>query len=399
MTNGSFEDQENLEQEQMGEYSAGDSVGYEVGGQNYENGLPSQDFDNTKVVDQEANENYGSNVDYASNNTANTSNSSNEYDNYNDESGSQSNTYSNQEGGYDNQGNDYGNQGNSQNQSNYDQQGNNNQQENYNDQDGYDNNENLDQNNIDDVDDENGGDSEYNNEKFEVELFRKTGFKLVTIHHFVSVAQDDYDLADDGEVVDYGETNQNPTVNQNYGNTNLQYANKNANQQINNLENTTLNNQVGNAITDDTNYAPMAEGADQATEGYPNEQYLENGMGENPIYNTGEEYDPNTGNEYIDLTGDEAYGNEDPADMGGGDIIKPVRMEFKGAQLKDVIAILGEENNTNFIYKEAVLEGVAVNLSLKDVSWTDALRAVLETHGLGFVELPGVLSELTRWMH
>ena len=67
----------------------------------------------------------------------------------------------------------------------------------------------------------------------------------------------------------------------------------------------------------------------------------------------------------------------------------PVNLEFRNAQLSDVINILGAENNINFIYNLDEFKGKTVTIQLKNVSWTHALRAVLDIYNLGFERLSG----------
>ena len=433
----------------------------------YENGLPTNDFDNTSVISEEQviNNTYAENNTYAANsaNSSNGTNATNKAGNYvnnnnygansglnninngsNEQNNYANNNYNQQ--GYNQQGNNYNQQGNNYNQqgnnynqqgNNYNQQGNNYNQQgnqaNYNQNENYNNNnnnynqnynnENLNENNIDDVN-SGEGDSQYEENKFEVEVLHKTGLRLVSTYTFVSVAQDDYDLADDADIGDYG-TNQEETNEYNTANTGANYSN-NANSGANYSQASQVNNSAGNyAASNQTGNSENASGnyANNSGNGtspynvntnnaYAAPDYEATDAGENTAYgNDAGQYDQqamfedggdaqydqnyNYGDsaegEYIDLTGDEESGYDDAGAVmaGGGEIIKPVRMEFKDASLKDVITILGEENNTNFIYKEESVKDIKVNLSLKDVSWTDALRAVLETNGLGFIELPG----------
>ena len=67
----------------------------------------------------------------------------------------------------------------------------------------------------------------------------------------------------------------------------------------------------------------------------------------------------------------------------------PVNLEFRNAQLSDVINILGAENNINFIYDYQEFAGKTVTIQLKNVTWTHALRAVLDIYNLGFERLSG----------
>lgn len=70
-------------------------------------------------------------------------------------------------------------------------------------------------------------------------------------------------------------------------------------------------------------------------------------------------------------------------------VIHPVNLEFRNAKLTDVIDILGAENNINFVYDHKDFSSKSVTIQLKNVSWTHALRAVLDIYDLSFVELGG----------
>jgi type IV pilus secretin PilQ/predicted competence protein len=84
----------------------------------------------------------------------------------------------------------------------------------------------------------------------------------------------------------------------------------------------------------------------------------------------------------------ETVGQDTAVDPVAPQAYRPVRLEFRGAKLKEVIRALGEENQINFTFPGGIGENL-IFINFKDVPWDDALRAVLETNGLGMVKLTG----------
>ena len=104
--------------------------------------------------------------------------------------------------------------------------------------------------------------------------------------------------------------------------------------------------------------------------------------------------------EFIDLTGPDTVGEDSVAGAeksSGGQVTRPVKLDFTGAKLSDVLKVLSEENGTNFIFTDQAVQNLKVNVSLKDVSWTDALGAILDTYGLGYSELPGNVVRIDKY--
>jgi type IV pilus secretin PilQ/predicted competence protein len=105
--------------------------------------------------------------------------------------------------------------------------------------------------------------------------------------------------------------------------------------------------------------------------------------------------------EYVDLTGADATGQDSVAGAeasgGNGQVIRPVKLDFTGAKLSDVLRVLSIENGTNFIFSDSSVKDILVDVHLTDVSWTDALGAILETYGLGYVQLPGNVVRIDKF--
>ena len=87
----------------------------------------------------------------------------------------------------------------------------------------------------------------------------------------------------------------------------------------------------------------------------------------------------------IDVVGQESLGLDDEGDGGqyGG---RPISVEFHKAPLALVLKTFSEESGNNFIYPEDVAN-VDVTIFLKKVPWDEALKAILETNGLGMVKV------------
>lgn len=70
------------------------------------------------------------------------------------------------------------------------------------------------------------------------------------------------------------------------------------------------------------------------------------------------------------------------------DYLQPISLDFKGATLREVVRILSAETHLNFVIPER-LTSQKVYISLKNVPWDKALKAILETNGLGIVKMSG----------
>ena len=105
--------------------------------------------------------------------------------------------------------------------------------------------------------------------------------------------------------------------------------------------------------------------------------------------------------EYVDLTGADATGQDSVAGAeatgGNGQVVRPVKLDFTGAKLSDVLRVLSVENGTNFIFSDGSVKDILVDVHLTDVSWTDALGAILETYGLGYAQLPGNVVRIDKF--
>ena len=97
--------------------------------------------------------------------------------------------------------------------------------------------------------------------------------------------------------------------------------------------------------------------------------------------------------EYVDDSSEEAsgYGSEEEAflEENTEEAVHPVTLEFKDARLTDILQILGKENNVNFIYDHSAHSAKKVTMTLTNVSWETALKAVLNVHGLDFTKIHG----------
>jgi type IV pilus secretin PilQ/predicted competence protein len=86
-----------------------------------------------------------------------------------------------------------------------------------------------------------------------------------------------------------------------------------------------------------------------------------------------------------DLAGDEQTGAESeaaPQPSAGG---RPIKLDFRGAPLTEVIRMLGDESGVNFIFPPEIgAKQIYVNLT--GVPFNDALKALLEANALGMVE-------------
>ena len=88
-----------------------------------------------------------------------------------------------------------------------------------------------------------------------------------------------------------------------------------------------------------------------------------------------------------DLAGQEQEGQAGengapPASAGG----RPMKLDFRGAPLTEVIRVLSEESHVNFVIPPTV-GSLSVYIDLQNVPFNDALKAVLESNALGMVSL------------
>jgi type IV pilus assembly protein PilQ len=86
-----------------------------------------------------------------------------------------------------------------------------------------------------------------------------------------------------------------------------------------------------------------------------------------------------------DLAGDEQTGAESeaaPQPSSGG---RPIKLDFRGAPLTEVIRMLGDESGVNFIFPPDI-GAKQIYVNLNGVPFNDALKALLEANALGMVE-------------
>ncbi len=81
------------------------------------------------------------------------------------------------------------------------------------------------------------------------------------------------------------------------------------------------------------------------------------------------------------------------AGMGGGG--RPVSIDFHKAPLSLVLKTFGEESGNNFIYPPEVAN-LEITIHLKQVPWDEALKGILETYGLGMVQVGGKMVRIDR---
>lgn len=72
---------------------------------------------------------------------------------------------------------------------------------------------------------------------------------------------------------------------------------------------------------------------------------------------------------------------------------RPVTLKFKNADIRTVIQTFAELGDVNIVISENVRG--TISLSLKDVSWEDAFKTVLQVHGLGAVEQEEMIGVMT----
>ena len=87
-----------------------------------------------------------------------------------------------------------------------------------------------------------------------------------------------------------------------------------------------------------------------------------------------------------DLTGAEQVGQEteEPAQAPG--VGRPIKLDFRGAPLSEVVRVLSDESGINFVLTPEV-GAIQVFINLAGVPFQDALKAVLEANSLGMVQV------------
>lgn len=86
-----------------------------------------------------------------------------------------------------------------------------------------------------------------------------------------------------------------------------------------------------------------------------------------------------------DLSGQEQQGNdtaEAPQPSSGG---RPIKLDFRGAPLTEVIRALSEESGVNFVFPPEI-GSKAIYITFNNVPFNDALHALLQANALGMVE-------------
>lgn len=81
--------------------------------------------------------------------------------------------------------------------------------------------------------------------------------------------------------------------------------------------------------------------------------------------------------------------------MQEGYVGRPVNLELKNVDLRDVLRFLHNRFGVNFIVDKSVPAGVPVDVSLKDVPWNQALDAILKSQGLGMVREDGKMIRIS----
>ena len=72
-----------------------------------------------------------------------------------------------------------------------------------------------------------------------------------------------------------------------------------------------------------------------------------------------------------------------------GFVGRPVNLELKNVDLRDVLRFLHNRFNVNFIVDKSVPASVPIDVSIKDIPWNQALDAILKAQGLGAVREDG----------
>lgn len=78
--------------------------------------------------------------------------------------------------------------------------------------------------------------------------------------------------------------------------------------------------------------------------------------------------------------------------LSDGFVGKPVNLELKNVDLRDLLRFLHNKFGVNFIVDRSVPGSVPIDVSVKDIPWNQALDAVLRSQGLGVVrEIGGIV--------
>ncbi len=216
------------------------------------------------------------------------------------------------------------------------------------------------------------------------------GEYIVSSFGFAQVAQDtnqeqlDEDFENESEAggntenSDQGSVDESSTAGGNGTGINNFPANQ-VNEELLDVDTSNLNSNLGNGNTGSVDNA-----ADQA-QAVP----VQNAApATSPTPDNGQSITPITQGQGGAISGQETLGQDSASDPVKDQGSRPVKLEFRGAKLKEVIRALGEENNINFTFPASIGEEL-IFMNFKDVQWNDALRAVLETNGLGMVKLDG----------
>ena len=149
-----------------------------------------------------------------------------------------------------------------------------------------------------------------------------------------------------------------------------------------------FNNSDGNQFDNGLDQNNQAENEDINTSNLDNEN------SNNLFDNQGADGEDYENYDNVDLSGEETEG-QDQAVEARSQALQPISMNFKGANLKEVIRTFSSENGVNFIFPQDV-GGEKVDLSFTNVPWDQALQAVLETHSLGLSKLDGDVIRIDR---
>lgn len=138
--------------------------------------------------------------------------------------------------------------------------------------------------------------------------------------------------------------------------------------------NEALGNNTGN-LGDTTNATGNALGNALLNQAVPVQNAAAGAVGDEP---------PVDGN--ADLAGEETEGSESeeaPTPSSGG---RPIKLDFRGAPLTEVIRVLSEESGVNFVVPPEV-GTKRIYINVNGVPFNDALKAVLESNALGMAQL------------
>jgi len=105
---------------------------------------------------------------------------------------------------------------------------------------------------------------------------------------------------------------------------------------------------------------------------------------ENTGLNSGQVEPPQNGS--VDVSG-AAMASQNAETMASGGVKgKAITLSFRGAPLNEVIRTIMNETGINFTMPPDIGR-IPVFLDLREVYWVDALKAILQTHSLGFVDV------------